>query len=152
MTSQWFAWASSHDTSSARPSTFTTYGTGCRGAISATGLPDIDDSFSVDLRGALGTTAAVLLAGASNRTWAGLPLPFDLTPLNARGCWINASGEVQVSRTTSSLGTASVSVRVPKLASLINARVHFQWFHSDPGANGLGLVSTQGATATVGHQ
>ena len=152
LSSQWFAWASSHDTSSGRPSTFTNYGIGCRGAISATGLPDIDSSFNVDLRGALGSTPAVLLAGASNRTWAGIPLPFDLAPLNARGCWINASGDAQISRTTSSLGTASVALRLPKLTSLIGVRVYFQWFHFDRGANGLGLVSTQGAAATVGHQ
>ncbi len=94
----------------------------------------------------------MLLAGASRTRWGTIPLPFDLTVLNAAGCFINASGDVQISTMTTALGGVSMRIGVPKSNALLGATIYFQWFHFNPRANGLGLLSTRGATATVGYQ
>lgn len=71
---------------------------------------------------------AVLALGASDRTWAGVPLPLDLTPLRVPGCSILVSLDATFPAATTSAGLAQMRLPVPGLSSLLAASLYSQWF------------------------
>lgn len=125
-------------------------GGGAVPVLSATGVPEINSSFQVNLAFANPSSPVVLSLGASDTTWLGLPLPFDLRPLGAPGCLILASGEVLLPNASNGAGATSQTIAVPNVAVLVARSVFNQWTILDP-ATQLGLVTTNGGKGTIGR-
>jgi len=79
------------------------------------------------LFGTLPQAAALLALGVSDRTWAGLPLPLDLTPLRLPGCRVLASVDALFPVPTTSAGMATARLPVPGQPSLLGASFFSQW-------------------------
>ena len=121
--------------------------------LTHTGRPVLGQSFTADLRSARAKAAAGLAYGFSTKAWGSIPLPFDLAPLGASGCQLLLSFDgIGAAVVTDAAGDASVKVAIPNAASLNGVQWHYQYFVLDPGANGLGLAFTNGATVKIGEQ
>ena len=137
------------------PAEFTTFGTGCRGSngqtpqLSGT-APKLGQSLTVSLARARPSTPVTLFFGGSKTTWNQQSLPLDLTPFGAAGCALLVAPSVGVNLTSSSRGAASLTVPVPNDSKLHGAEFHNQWIVLDPGANTLGIVTSNGGSATIG--
>lgn len=119
-------------------------------SLSGSGEPRVGGSFRVVLGGARANASATLLTGASDRTWGGVALPFDLTPFGAPGCAVLASGEIDLGVRADAGGAASAVLTVPNLRDLVGGRVYNQFVVVDPRANGLGLAFSNGGVAMIG--
>ena len=102
------------------------------------------------LSGAAPRTAAILFNGTKNKTWGGLSLPFDLTPLGAPGCRILCSALVALPALTGITGKASFQWNIPRMPSMVGGIFYHQWLVLDRKANGLGLVTSNGAKNKLG--
>lgn len=118
-------------------------------ALSNTGLPKLGTTYAVDLSKAKAKTAAILITGLSKQTWGPIKLPLDLSPLGAKGCSLLVSYDITAATATSAGGTASSSIPVPNDKNLTGIQVHHEWMVVDA-ANALGLVFSNGGTATLG--
>jgi len=125
-------------------------GSGAFPALSATGTPQLGGSYSVDLAGAAIGTVAILFTGASNSTWNGIPLPFDLAIAGAPGCALLASGTMMSSTATNGSGQASLPLGLPNDPALCGAALFQQWLVYDPNANNLGFAFSNGGVGTLG--
>jgi hypothetical protein len=136
------------------------FGTGCKGtgggngipALSNTGRPVINTTFSVDLAQAATGTVAVLVLGASNTMFGTIPLPLDLTAAGAPGCNLLCSVDLTGGVPTSSTGTASIPIVVPNAVILVGIRLYNQWIVVDKAANQLGVALSNGGNALIGDQ
>ena len=81
-----------------------------------------------------------------------MALPFDLTPLNAPGCSILASGDILLPTRTDATGAATVTLELPNTPALVGVVFHNQFAVVDPPANGLGLAWSNGGTAQIGRR
>ena len=120
-------------------------------ALGSSGVPRLGTTFSVTLAGARANAAALHSLGRSNTAWGGVPLPFDLTTLGAPACAILASGELMSAVPTNTGGTAAVPYPVPNDAALLGSAFYNQFVVSDPPANPLGLVTSNGGRGVVGN-
>jgi hypothetical protein len=133
-----------------------TYGAGCRASnqmvpvLANTGVPRLNQSFSVDLSQAPAGRPAILFFGASRTTWFNIPLPLDLTPFGAP-CSVLASAEVTISTATNASGTASIPINVPNDAGLIGAGFFNQFWLIDPGNNPLNLAASNAGAGIAGQ-
>ncbi len=126
----------------------------CPGAgptLTNVGTPEIGRPVTIRLDQAPPAHQAFLMTGFSNTSWGPRPLPFSLDPLGAPGCSVLASCEVVDSVTTSSIGTASVTLRIPGSLQFYGARFYNQWAVLDPSANPLGLRLSNAGSGFVGH-
>jgi len=82
---------------------------------------------------------SVLLFGASNRTWNGIPLPLDLAVLGAPGCLVYTSADVTTPTFTSGM---LLPIPVPNLPLLIGRSLFAQGIAVDLAANRLGVVTS----------
>jgi len=138
---------------------FSTFGSGCPGsggfvpAIGSVGGPPMlgNLGFAVTLSGAPGGSPGSFVLGASTTSWIGIPLPWELLPFGAPGCFLLASADVIVPITTSGAGpgagTSALGIPIPPIPSLAGASAHMQWVILDL-ALGHPVVS-DGATATL---
>jgi PKD repeat protein len=135
------------------------YGTACsapRGTplISASGgAPNLGNPlFALHLGNSAPSSACLLLGGTRRDYWAaaGLPLPIDLTPIGAAGCWIHAAAEASVGLGTDPTGHGATPMPVPAQPSLAGTWFYFQWLVIDPTVAGLPLVSSAGLAARLG--
>ena len=95
-------------------------------------------------------SAAVMMSGFSNVSWAAGPLPLNLTPVGLLNCWLRVSPDVN-DALIGSLGSATYSLAIPASAALAGFMLHQQAVVLDPAAsNPLGLVMSDAATAAVG--
>ena len=120
--------------------------------LTAKDAPVIGGSFDVLLRHAAPGSSAFLFFGASNTTWAGLPLPFDMSVAGAgSGCFINASGEATIGPLVPGLlGDVTLNIPVPNVATLAGAVLYNQWVSIDTPGAALPLVFSNGGKATFG--
>jgi hypothetical protein len=132
---------------------FKSFGNGCRGSagtpyLFAPELPMSGENFPVVIAN-LPPTAGILLAlGASNSTWSGIPLPFDLGPIGGTGC--NLYTSVQVLLPVANFnGTGFVNIQVTELLPVL-ARLFVQGLAFDASANALGMVFSNAGEATIG--
>ncbi len=136
------------------PITFTRFGNGCKGSggwvptIRASGDLGIGSkTLAINLalaRGGPGITATLLI-GASNKSFAGLPLPFPI----GGGCDLLVSPDVlntvpMQGATGFATGYAYVPFPIPNDPRLVGARLYFQWMVTDQVQGGTGLVFTEG--------
>ena len=116
------------------------------------GVPEIGTTFSLDLRQARPNSVAGVVVGLSDRTWQGIPLPFDLGGLGAPGCNLLAGLDLMVFTSTDSKGIGKLPLALPLDKSLIQANLHLQAMILDPPANQAGLAWSNGLTAIPGGQ
>ena len=95
-------------------------------------------------------SAAVMISGLSNVSYAAIPLPLDLTFLGLTNCWLRVSVDAHEGL-IGSLGLATYSLAIPASASLAGFILHQQALVLDPAAgNPLGMVMSDAATTVVG--
>jgi hypothetical protein len=75
----------------------------------------------------------VFSLGASRDTIFGLPLPLELSLVNAAGCYLLQDMVVTITLATDARGCARLPLAVPLVAPLRNNRVYGQWFIVDAG-------------------
>lgn len=136
--------------------TATTFGTGCAGSAgvvqqSVFGEPRIGGELTFFLANAPANTAAVLNLGFSDQSWGGLPLPFDLAVIGAPGCLLLTDMAESFAALTGAAGFAEVVVRVPAEPGLVGLEAFTQFVVPDPGANALGLTTSNGAAVGLGE-
>lgn len=90
-----------------------------------------------------------LFVGASNASWAGLPLPWDLGPLGATGCRLQVSIHSILGTVADTLGKARVPLGIPGDPALQGRSVFFQWLLADAAANPAGLTASGGLEALL---
>ena len=134
---------------------YSNYGTACAGSggtptLAATGVPTLNKLFTINLLFGKPTTPVALNFGVSKTVWGTVTLPFDLTPYQAPGCSVLASGEIALYTTTSAAGTASTAFTVPNDAALVGVLFYNQWAIIDAAANGLGVTVSAGGQGKVG--
>ena len=93
--------------------------------------------------------AAFLISGWSNTASTLGALPLDATPFGMPGCTLRTSIDA-VTFLVGAGGQAVFTMAIPNLASLVGATFHQQAMVLDPGANTLGAVLSDAATAVVG--
>lgn len=137
------------------PGGVTRLGTGCPGSLGAmvdavVGRTEIGQTLSYQLTNVKPGAFVSGQLGFSSTNWGGLPLPFDLTPLQAPGCRIFNDLYLGFSRVASTTGAVTASVPIPNVQGLIGASYHFQWLVVDSGANALGIAVSDATTTKLG--
>ena len=119
--------------------------------LSNTGVPELNRPFSLSVAGAKPNGIGVLLHGASDATWLGQFLPFDLTPLGAAGCKVFASGEILLGITTDASGASTQNFTLSNQASLFGVTFFNQYAIADS-ANVFGSVLSNAGKGRIGKQ
>jgi hypothetical protein len=139
------------------PGHYEVFGAGCAGTTRTTpvlgfdGIPTVGASMSILLDRAVPNDFALLIVGDSTTNSNGTPLPFDLGPLGAAGCLIQASvGATVFTPTDPATGQAVLNLNLPANASLFGLLFYNQWFVHDAAANALGFKVSNGGAGTVG--
>lgn len=90
-----------------------------------------------------------VLVGFNDTNLGSTTLPTRLDAFRMPGCWLHLSAEVVVP--VAAVGTAAAwNLTIPNDPALLRAAFHLQSIVRDPGANPLGLTSTNALTASVG--
>lgn len=137
---------------SAIPAAATAFGTSCGGttpslaALAPADRPWIDSTFQMRLSNLPTIGLAGIYLGASRTTWAGIPLPFDLTPLGMTNCQQLVSGELLQNANAN----GDLVLRIPASASLNGQQFFAQGVAFAPGANSANLVTSNALAMTVG--
>ncbi|MDA1258983.1 MAG: hypothetical protein O3A20_00010 [Planctomycetota bacterium] len=137
------------------PPFFIEFGTGAfgtnamRAEIGNAGTPVIGQSFSVTLEDARANTTAVLMMGFSRTQWGNRALPFDLGAFGATGSFLYQSRNYIFPTFTNTLGEASFSINVPSNPNFVGRDLYFQWQVIDPGANPLGVITSNAGWTQV---
>jgi hypothetical protein len=118
--------------------------------LSSSELPTAGKSFQLDLSQGRKSSGAAMLLGFSKTSWAGIPLPFDLGLLGAKGCDLLVSWDILVPTVTDASGDAAVRLPLPAGKDMLGATFHSQFLVLDPPANPLGFVWSNGGSATIG--
>lgn len=111
-----------------------------RPALNATMVATIDH---------LPLDVAICVLGFSRTNSPFGPLPLDLAPVGAPGCTLTTSIDARLV-VLGNGGSASLQLALPNQATLLGARFYTQALALDPGANGLGGVTSDAAAAVVG--
>lgn len=119
--------------------------------LSGFGAPSIGATYGLELVSAPAAAQAWLTVGFSRTSNGGVPLPFDLAPIGAPGCFLLADVREALVATTSASGAATFSVPVPATPALRGGMVFHQGIVSDLGANQLGIVTSGAIEVIVGQ-
>ncbi len=129
---------------------FLPFGKGCAGRIGTGAPPRYDRAFTVTLSGGAPSAPCFLVAGNSNRKFLGVPLPLDLGPLGAPGCFLYTSIVGAVPPPTSPAGKARRTFQLPPSSwALTFPDIYLQWIQGS-GANKLGIQTSDAAKLTAG--
>jgi hypothetical protein len=137
------------------PGSFTAYGTGCASQgklppkISVAKPPVIGGQFTARITNLPPNAAMFLIAGFSDKTWVGLPLPYDMKDLGAPGCNLYSSGECLAwCRTVS--GTVNMVVGLPDSKQLIGTTFYMQVMVPDKSNNPAQIAVSHGGKFVIG--
>lgn len=137
--------------------TLSPFGAGCLGTNgvpthTASGSPTLGSSVTYSLtRGPAGGVAYLTL-GNSRTNWLGLLLPVGLGIINAPGCNIYVDHDVVLGPfALSRTGATSLNVNIADVCGLIGVHLYTQYLVFDPGANGLGITSSNAVDALLSH-
>ncbi|MFO1054460.1 MAG: CHRD domain-containing protein [Planctomycetota bacterium] len=125
-----------------------TFGRGCPVGTATTpeigslGNACVGTGFVITLSGAPIASPAVVLFGVSRDTLpSGARLPLTLAPIGAPDCFLfHDNPGISLSALTDALGCARTTLPIPFLPAA--PRLYAQWFVIAPGANPLGLASS----------
>lgn len=131
----------------------TTHGAACAGSaglprLAGSGLPELGRTFTLGGTQLRQNAPASLFLGSSRSRSQTIPLPWPVP--GAPGCNLLAGPEVVLPLTTTASGTASIPLTVPMQKEFLGGRVATQLLVTDPGADALGLVFTQGVEVVLG--
>jgi len=139
-------------------STWTSAGTGgvvpfggsCAGLVaSAVNTPSIGSTnFMPTLTGAQPFVPTMLVAGFSNTSWLGSPLPLDMGPFGAPGCFLLVSPDGFAASLANAAGDSSVPLHFPFLPALVGGVAYVQWGAQDL-TNSLGWSFSNGLILTL---
>jgi hypothetical protein len=134
--------------------TFEPFGTGCAFAAGTPMLdavagsrPQLGDTLQLEVMPA--GAAALFVAGTSDTTFLGAPLPLDLAPIGLPGCHLFTSADVAVAAPVTA-GVATTSIVIPPHRTLLGAQFFVQALALDAGAPVPGALSNAGR-ATIGN-
>ncbi len=113
---------------------FRVFGKGCSGRIRREVPPEYGMPFRVTLAGGERSVPCFLVAGNSDKSFLGVPLPLDLGLLGSPGCFLYTNIVGAVPARTSPAGNASVILPIPpsNWAPLF-PEVFLQWVEAGPG-------------------
>lgn len=129
------------------------YGAGCLGA---TGLPRLScamrptpgANLPLRIENMPAAGLAMLVTGLSDASWSGLPLPLNLLPVGAPGCWALASLDA-TSLGIATGNVATIPFQIPTVGAL-GVRLFQQAVVVDPTSNALGLVVSNALEQFIG--
>ena len=132
---------------------YTTFGAGCAGSLGvptngAIDLPRPGQTMRVRF-GNLPQNVAVAVLGWSNTASTLGPLPRDLAPFGAPGCFARVSLDSTLVLVGAG-GTADYTLTIPPRPVYLGAILYTQALVLAPGTNSLGAVISDAATAVVG--
>lgn len=102
------------------------------------------------LSGAPANANTFLIFGLSNTVWNGINLPVDLGIIGAAGCPASIDHLIVLPGLAGASGNRQVSYVYPNVAAFVGRLLFSQYFIVDPGANALGLVTTNNFRTTLG--
>ncbi len=117
--------------------------------LSNTGVPTVGTTFSVDLTNARANALAIFAIGLSNTLWNTTKLPWELTPLGAKGCNLYVSLDVEFLIKTDASGKFVQKLAVPNNRALKGFKFYNQYAVADPGANTFGVALSNGGAGVV---
>ncbi len=134
--------------------TFTLYGSGCDTANGTPGLtgtvPNIGTTLDLGFSNLGAAQTVIVVLGASNTVWNGLPLPLDLASVGLPGCGLLASADaLEVTLVTG--GLAQFGFAIPNQISLINLSLYCQGIVTDFVPDLTFLGATRGGRAVIGQ-
>ncbi len=94
--------------------------------------------------------AAINIIGFSPVQTMGITLPLDLTPYGAKGCILYPSFDHFTVTKLDAKGNITFLLPIPNNPFLSNHRFYTQWLNLEPGANPLGVSTTQPMCITIG--
>ncbi|MCA8971570.1 MAG: hypothetical protein KDC95_17385 [Planctomycetes bacterium] len=121
-------------------------GVGCQGSnsqtpeIGASTYPQSNKPLDITLTGAVATRPVLLMMGTDFQKFASIPLPFDMAPLGAQGCYLWNDPTFVFPAVTDASGNAKVSLTVPGGLSPLRLYNHF-WI-LDTTANNFGWTTS----------
>ncbi len=130
-----------------------TYGTGCAGTLGVPGnvgvtRPVVGNNMVVDFTN---TPAGVIpFIGFSNTLFQGFPLPIDGALLNAPGCFIRTSADINGGLAFAVGGVSNWAIGIPLDPVFVGVRLYIQGFSFD-GVNALGGTFTDASVGLIGN-
>lgn len=129
-------------------------GAGCSGTtspeLSFLGLPTMGRTFQIRLENARPFAGAALMLGFSD-TFAGTPLPVDLSFTGMPGCDLWTSIDTSISFVANPLGIGDVLIPIPETTGLLGVYFNCQFLSSDPFGNQRGIVVSNAAEGVIGR-
>jgi len=114
--------------------------------LSTSGKPILGQSMDVELASAPSQAPAMFLAGLSNSQWGSTPLPFKY----AGTCQLLVSPDVATMLSTTSVGTAKVSLWVPNKKGLIGLNFYNQFLVTN-NVNAFGVITSNAGQGAIGE-
>ncbi len=142
----------SHSYGALSPASATTLGAGCGSAMTLVprDLPWLLDTCRITAGNLpAGTGLTFFAAGFSSATWAGTPLPLDLSVFGMNGCFLRVAAEV-TAVVPANAGSAEYTFAVPAQTSLLGLHVFVQALAADAAVQPAGLAVTPALDLTVG--
>lgn len=96
------------------------------------------------------STAGWMAQGTSATSWFGNPLPFSLAGFGAPGCWLRTSLDWLRDAGSSAAGSFSTTLPIANDPALVDTEFCLQYFVHDPGANGMGKVTSNTLRLQIG--
>lgn len=107
-------------------------------------------SFFLSVRDAKPVAATLLMLGTfETGSWAGIPIPYDLTSIGAPGCSLSLDPVYIAAKNADATGLASYGFSLPSYPWFLGQTIRFQGAALDAAANPLGLVSSQPGKVVV---
>ena len=138
----------------AAPATVVPFGSGCAGPMGTPQLFRLSPSlpwigYTITLGTAPVSAFVLVLFGWSNTVSGSITLPYSLAPHGAPGCSVLVSPDAVFGVVGAGSG-ATMAVAVPFAPSLVGMQFFNQVVSFDPGANALGLTTSNGTASTIG--
>ncbi|MFO1032151.1 MAG: serine hydrolase [Planctomycetota bacterium] len=130
-------------------------GAGCAGSNgtpvhTATGTPTIGSTAVYKLVNAPASAMCVIGFGFDNVDWEGNPLPYNLAPEGAPGCFLRIDPSVTANIVANSSGAVNVPFTFPNSTSLIGLQLWSQFLAVDPPVNAWGVTISNAVRTTIG--
>lgn len=135
-----------------------TFGAGCPGSagtpvLAAVGTqrPQLNTAFTVALSTLPANANVSGVLGFSDAAWNGLPLPFDLSVIGMVGCQLLVGMDLIVPLSNQA-GIARWTLSIPGDASFVGVQFFQQGLVLEPGANPLGVLSSNAGAGWINAQ